>query len=43
MPETFKYDSMHLTGDANASRSLITKEAGTECRARTLGLLGLVD
>lgn len=43
MPETFKYDNMHLTGYANARPAPITKEAATECRGWTLGLLGLVD
>lgn len=31
MPETFKYDRTHHTGNANASPPPITKEAGTEC------------
>lgn len=43
MPETFKYDRMHLTGNANASPAPITKDPGTECDGRTLGTLGLVD
>lgn len=30
MPKTFKYDSMLLTGDANASPSPITKAAAPE-------------
>jgi len=43
MPETYKYDSIHLAGDANASPSPITTEVGAERRDRTLGLLELVD